>query len=132
MCDRSFRLNPTPPDWYYSDCVTNLYFTGRYQEAIEAVNRGAASTEPTPSMLVWKAASQAELGQADAAKKTIADLQKPLLGGLVRVAAQYGLEFRAGAGAGPDPGVVEEGGTEDLRDRRRAGGFRRAEEAEGV
>ena len=29
MCDRSFRLNPTPPDWYYSDCVTNLYFIGR-------------------------------------------------------------------------------------------------------
>ncbi len=76
MCDRSFRLNPTPPDWYYSDCVTNLYFTGRYQEAIEAVDRGAASTEATPSMLVWKAASQAELGQADASKKTVADLQK--------------------------------------------------------
>lgn len=76
MCDRSFRLNPTPPDWYYSDCVTNLYFTGRYQEAIDAVDRGAASTEATPSMLVWKAAAQAELGQTDAAKKTVADLQK--------------------------------------------------------
>jgi TolB-like protein/class 3 adenylate cyclase len=76
MCDRSFRLNPTPPDWYYSDCATNLYFTGRYQEAIDAVNRGAASTEATPSMLVWKAASQAEMGQTDAAKKTVADLQK--------------------------------------------------------
>jgi len=76
MCDRSFRLNPTPPDWYYSDCVTNLYFTGRYQEAIDAVDRGAASTEATPSMLVWKAASQAELGQAAAAKKTVIDLQK--------------------------------------------------------
>jgi tetratricopeptide (TPR) repeat protein len=75
MCDRSFRLNPTPPDWYYSDCVTNLYYMGRYKEAIEAVDRGAASTEPTPSMLVWKAASEAELGQADAAKKTVAQLQ---------------------------------------------------------
>ncbi len=75
MCDRSFRLNPTPPDWYYSDCVTNLYFTGRYQEAIAAVDRGAASTEATPSMLVWKAASQAELGQGGAAAKTVAELQ---------------------------------------------------------
>ena len=118
MCDRSFRLNPTPPDWYYSDCVTNLYFTGRYQEAIEAVNRGAASTEPTPSMLVWKAASQAELGQADAAAKTVAELAEPLLGGVVRVAAQHRLEFRARAGAGPDSGVGEEGGAEDLRDGR--------------
>ena len=76
MCERSFRLNPTPPDWYYSDCVANFYFIGRHREAIEAVNRGAASTEPTPSMLVWKAASQAELGQAEAATQTIADLQK--------------------------------------------------------
>jgi len=75
MCDRSFRLNPTPPDWYYSDCATNLYFTGRYAEAIEAVNRGAAATEAPPSMLVWKAASQAELGLSEASKKTVADLQ---------------------------------------------------------
>jgi TolB-like protein/class 3 adenylate cyclase len=75
MCDRSFRLNPTPPDWYYSDCVTNLFFTGRYQEAVEAVDRGAASTEVSPSMLVWKAASQAELGRGDAAGKTVKELE---------------------------------------------------------
>ena len=75
MCDRSFRLNPTPPDWYYSDCVTNLFFTGRYQEAVEAVDRGAASTEASPSMLVWKAASLAELGQADAAAKAVKELE---------------------------------------------------------
>jgi TolB-like protein/class 3 adenylate cyclase len=75
MCDRSFRLNPTPPDWYYSDCVTNLFFTGRYQEAVDAVDRGAASTEASPSMLVWKAASLAELGQADKAAKTVKELE---------------------------------------------------------
>ena len=75
MCDRSFRLNPTAPDWYYADCVTNLYFTRRYQEAIRAADRGAASTDPTPSTVVWQAASQAELGQDDAAKKTIAQLK---------------------------------------------------------
>jgi TolB-like protein/class 3 adenylate cyclase/tetratricopeptide (TPR) repeat protein len=75
MCDRSFRLNPTPPDWYYSDCVTNLFFTGRYQEAVDAVDRGAASTEASPSMLVWKAASLAELGKLDEAAKTVKELE---------------------------------------------------------
>lgn len=75
MCDRSFRLNPAAPDWYYADCVTNLYFTGRYQEAIRAADRGSVATEPTPSLLVWKAASQAELGQDAAARKTIDQLK---------------------------------------------------------
>jgi TolB-like protein len=75
MCDRSFRLNPTPPDWYYSDCVTNLFFTGRYEEAVDAVDRGSASTEASPSMLVWKAASLAELGKAEEAAKTVKELE---------------------------------------------------------
>jgi hypothetical protein len=76
MCDRSFRLNPTPPDWYYSDCVSNFYFAGRYEEAIDAVNRGSASTEATPSALVWKAASEAELGRAADAKATVGKLEQ--------------------------------------------------------
>ncbi len=74
MCDRSFRLNPTPPDWYYADCVTDFYFVGRYQEAVTAVERGAASTEPDPPMLVLKAASEAELGRTRAATATLAAL----------------------------------------------------------
>lgn len=76
MCDRSFRLNPTPPDWYYSDCVSNFYFAGRYEEAIDAVNRGSASTEATPSALVWKAASEAELGRAADATATVGKLEQ--------------------------------------------------------
>jgi len=76
MCDRSFRLNPTPPDWYYSDCVSNFYFAGRYEEAIDAVNRGSASTEATPSALVWKAASEAELGRAADASATVGKLEQ--------------------------------------------------------
>lgn len=76
MCDRSFRLNPTPPDWYYADCVSNFYFAGRYAEAIDAVNRGSASTEATPSALVWKAASEAELGRAADATATVGKLEQ--------------------------------------------------------
>ncbi len=75
MCDRSFRLNPSAPDWYYSNCVADLYFAGRYEEAMKAVDRGAAASEPTPPMLVLKAASDAELGHTDAAKATVAGLQ---------------------------------------------------------
>ena len=74
LCDRSFRLNPSPPDWYYADCVTNFYYAGRYQEAIDAVNRGAADAVPNPSMLIWKAASEAELGHADRAAATAREL----------------------------------------------------------
>jgi TolB-like protein/Tfp pilus assembly protein PilF len=76
MCDRSFRLNPTPPDWYYSDCVSSFYFAGRYQEAVDAVNRGSASTEATPSALVWKAASEAELSRAADAAATVKKLEQ--------------------------------------------------------
>jgi tetratricopeptide (TPR) repeat protein len=76
MCDRSFRLNPTPPDWYYTDCVSNLYFAGRYEAAIDAVDRGTASSEASPSVLVWKAASEAELGRTGEAAATVKKLEQ--------------------------------------------------------
>jgi hypothetical protein len=77
MCDRAFRLNPTPPAWYYYFCVTSAYFTQRYQEAIDYMNRGAAGgTPPNEYMLALKAASQAELGQPEAAAETVAELKQ--------------------------------------------------------
>jgi TolB-like protein len=76
MCDRSFRLNPTPPDWYSTDCVSSFYFAGRYEQAVDAVNRGSVSSDPSPSVLVWKAASEAELGRTGAATGTVKRLEQ--------------------------------------------------------
>jgi hypothetical protein len=77
MCDRAFRLNPTPPGWYYYFCVGPVFFARRYQDAVDYVNRGAAAgSPPNEYMLNAKAASQAELGQAEAAAATVAELKQ--------------------------------------------------------
>ncbi len=77
MCDRAFRLNPTPPVWYNYFCVGPLLFARRYQEAIDYMNRGAAAgSPPNEYMLSYKAASQAELGRAEAAAETVAELKR--------------------------------------------------------
>jgi len=77
MCDRAFRLNPTPPAWYNYFCVVPLYFARRYQESIDDMNRGAAAgSPPNEYMLTIKATSQAELGQAQAAAETVAELKR--------------------------------------------------------
>jgi tetratricopeptide (TPR) repeat protein len=76
MCDRSFRLNPRPPAWYDLDCAENYFFTQRYQDVVDGTGRWAAHADLGPSMLVWRAASQAELGRAEAAAATVDELRQ--------------------------------------------------------
>jgi TolB-like protein/class 3 adenylate cyclase len=75
-CDRSFRLNPSPPYWYYLDCPENYFFTQRYQDVVDGVDRYGAFAEPSASQLVYRAASQAELGSGEAAAATVAELRR--------------------------------------------------------
>jgi TolB-like protein/class 3 adenylate cyclase/Tfp pilus assembly protein PilF len=74
MCDRSFRLNPNPPAWYYADCVSNFFYTKRFAEAVEAANRWRTINPLNPYILVTMAAAQAELGRQDDAAKTVKEI----------------------------------------------------------
>ena len=76
LCDRSFRLNPISPTWYYLDCIAGYFFTGRYSDMVEASDHVRAERELNPFNLVFRAASQAELGQAAQAEETVAELRR--------------------------------------------------------
>jgi TolB-like protein/class 3 adenylate cyclase len=76
LCDRSFRLNPRPPAWYDLDCQENYFFTRRYQDVVDGTDRWAAHADLSPSMLVVRAASQVELGRAEAAAATMDELRQ--------------------------------------------------------
>jgi TolB-like protein len=76
LCDRSFRLNPRPPAWYDLDCQENYFFTRRYQDVVDGTDRWAAHADLSPYLLVTRAASQAELGRAEAAAATVDELRR--------------------------------------------------------
>ena len=76
MCDRSFKLNPHPPAWYDIDCVENYFFTERYRDAVESSGRWSTHADLPASMLVYRAASQAELGGAEAATAAVEELRQ--------------------------------------------------------
>ena len=67
MCDRSFRLNPSPPNWYDLDCPENYFFVGRYNDVIEGIDRYRAHALMPSGFLVYRAASLAELGRKEEA-----------------------------------------------------------------
>ncbi len=75
MCDRAFRLNPHHPNWYYLDCPGGYFFTGRYQDVIDIMNSYDAIGDLWSGGLIWKAASQAEIGGKEAAAATVAELE---------------------------------------------------------
>ena len=75
-CDRSFQLNPSPPYWYHLDCPENYFFTRRYQDVIDGTDRYSAQAELSPIQLVFRAASQAELGRGEAAAEAVTELQR--------------------------------------------------------
>jgi TolB-like protein/class 3 adenylate cyclase len=76
LCDRSFRLNPRPPPWYDLDCQENYFFIGRFQDVLDGTDRWAAHADLGPHLLVARAASQAELGRAEAAAATMDELER--------------------------------------------------------
>lgn len=76
MCDRAFRLNPSHPNWYYLDCPGNYFFTGRYQDVIDIMNRYDAIGDLWVGGLIWRAASQAELGGKAAAQASVTELEQ--------------------------------------------------------
>ena len=75
-CDRSFQLNPSPPYWYHLDCPENYFFTRRYQDVIDGTDRYSAQAELSPIQLVFRAASQAELGRGEAAAEAVTELRR--------------------------------------------------------
>ena len=76
QCDRAFRLNPSPPDWYGAFCHAAYFHTGRYQDALAALDRWGARRNLTLSMLAYRAADLAELGRDQAAAETVAEMRQ--------------------------------------------------------
>jgi TolB-like protein/tetratricopeptide (TPR) repeat protein len=74
MCDRSFQLNPSPAYWYNIDCPENYFFVGRYEDAVDAIDRFRARAVMPNSYLVYRAASLAGLGRTKDAVAAVEEL----------------------------------------------------------
>ena len=75
-CDRAFRLNPSPPDWYGAFCHAAYFHTRRYRDAVAALDRWGANRKLTPSMITYRAADLAELGREREAAETVAQMRQ--------------------------------------------------------
>jgi DNA-binding SARP family transcriptional activator/TolB-like protein len=67
----AMRLNPYHPDWYWTTLGRVLYSAERYDDAIEAYKRKAS---PQTWVLSRIAASYAQLGRMDEARKLVAEI----------------------------------------------------------
>ncbi len=76
LCERALRLNPAAPAWYYMNCITSDFLVGRYRAAVEASDHAAPLSELNPQLLVWRAASLAELGREEDAAATLEMLRR--------------------------------------------------------
>jgi class 3 adenylate cyclase/TolB-like protein/tetratricopeptide (TPR) repeat protein len=78
MCDRAFRLNSSPPDWYAGGCVQNYFFTERYQDSVNMSKRWIAYMPKGiwANNFAWLAAAQSQLGAAEDAAATIAEWKR--------------------------------------------------------
>ena len=76
MCDRSFRLNPSPPYWYDIDCPENYFFVARYDDVIDGIDRYRARALIPSGFLVYRAASLAELGRTKDATAAVEELHQ--------------------------------------------------------
>jgi tetratricopeptide (TPR) repeat protein len=52
LCDRGFRLNPMPPPWYPTSCEEDYFFTKRYAESVDMVERALDWRPKDPYCLV--------------------------------------------------------------------------------
>ena len=75
MCDRAFRLNSSPPNWYSANCVQNYFFTKRYQDSVNMSKRWMTYMPKGiwAYNFAWLTAAQSELGAAEDAAATIAE-----------------------------------------------------------
>ena len=74
LCDRSFRLNPLAPRWYYANCHAPYFFARRYRDAVDACERtSVGGFELNRFALVVCAASAAEAGDRRRAQATVAE-----------------------------------------------------------
>ena len=71
-CQRAIRLNPNAPDWYWKTLGFSYFHLGRYEEALEALER---MTAPDQARRVL-AATYAHLGRLDEARHEAEEFMK--------------------------------------------------------
>jgi TolB-like protein/class 3 adenylate cyclase len=76
LCDRSFALNPHPPFWYYSGCMSSYAFVGRHKEAVAAAEHSGPLSSFSRGRLVLLAMSAVEVGRKDLVDASIAEINK--------------------------------------------------------
>jgi len=76
LCDRSLRLNPNPPAWYYADCVAPYLFSHRYEDAAAAAHRWRGVNPLNHYVLAMKAAAEAQLGRKADAAETVSEIEQ--------------------------------------------------------
>ena len=69
---RSMRLNPYHPQRYWTHLARALLHLGRYEETLAAISNIA---EPRMDDFIYKVVANQQLGNSDAAKKCVNDLQ---------------------------------------------------------
>jgi adenylate cyclase len=72
LLDRARLLNPHFPDWYWQEYGLAHWTAGEYEDAIANLTKSAALTDIDYGFL---AASQAALGQTDAARESLRQLE---------------------------------------------------------
>lgn len=69
----AIQRNPLPPFWYYWNLGRAYYMNGQYHEAIEAIGK---MTDPPNDVRLITAASEAQLGNIEVARKIMAEFSK--------------------------------------------------------
>ena len=73
----AMRLSPTYPDWFLSELARAYFLTGRYDEAIEALQRRLQHDPNSGEALVLLAASESAAGRLDKARSALARYLEP-------------------------------------------------------
>ena len=73
----AMRLSPIYPDWFLSELARAYFLTGRYSEAIEALQRRLQHDPNSGEALILLAASESAAGRLDKARSALAKYLEP-------------------------------------------------------
>jgi class 3 adenylate cyclase/TolB-like protein/Tfp pilus assembly protein PilF len=76
----AMRLSPIYPDWFLSELARAYFLTGRYNEAIDALQRRLQHDPKSGEALILLAASESAAGRLDNARRALAKFLEPRLG----------------------------------------------------
>jgi TolB-like protein/DNA-binding winged helix-turn-helix (wHTH) protein len=73
----AMRLSPIYPDWFLSELARAYFLTGKYEQAIEVLNRRLQYDPDSGEALILLAATESAMGRVDKAKAALARFLAP-------------------------------------------------------